>query len=132
MTEQEKKALIRYRMTCAHETLREVVDVQIKNGAWNTAVNRLYYACYYAVTALLVNVDIHTKTHAGAIKMFAQYYLRPGRISEETGVFYGRIFDMRQGADYEDFLDFLEEDVIDLVEPAKALIAEAAKILLTT
>lgn len=37
----------------------------VANKKWNSAVNRLYYAVYYAVSALLVKNEIEAKTHAG-------------------------------------------------------------------
>jgi len=46
-------ALVKYRLERANETVLEA-ETLIRNGFYNAAVNRLYYACYYAVTALLV------------------------------------------------------------------------------
>ena len=40
-----------YRLQRAKETILEV-EVHIQNKFWNTAINRLYYACFYAVEAL--------------------------------------------------------------------------------
>ena len=51
MNQQERQELVKYRIAKARETFKEV-DLHIKNELWNTAVNRLYYACYYAVIAL--------------------------------------------------------------------------------
>jgi len=51
MTEKEKQLLINYRMSKVDETLKEV-EFLIDNGLCNTAVNRLYYACFHAVTSL--------------------------------------------------------------------------------
>lgn len=53
MKEEERKELVEYRFSKAKKTLEEV-DLHIENELWNTAVNRLYYACYYAVSALLL------------------------------------------------------------------------------
>jgi enterochelin esterase family protein len=43
----------------------------IENNKWNTAVNRLYYACFYAVIALLLKNDIETQSHNGARTKFS-------------------------------------------------------------
>lgn len=53
MNEQERKDLVNHRINRAKETLAEI-QIHTDNKLWNTAVNRLYYACYYAVNALLV------------------------------------------------------------------------------
>lgn len=53
MTDEERKAVVSYRMDNAVRTLNEVLD-HSERGYWNTAVNRMYYACFYAASALLV------------------------------------------------------------------------------
>ena len=40
------------------------------------------------------------------------------------------IFDMRQTGDYEDYMDFTEDDVLDLIEPANNLISTIEQLLL--
>ena len=64
MKSSEKSDLIDYRLKRATETLLEI-NIHLNNGLWNTAINRLYYACYYAVTALLLANDINASTHSG-------------------------------------------------------------------
>lgn len=45
MNEENRKLIINHRIENAHNTLKEV-SVLTNNELWNTAVNRLYYACY--------------------------------------------------------------------------------------
>ena len=86
MTGEEKIELVNYRLTRAKETLEEV-SFQMENQKWNTAVNRLYYACYYAVSALLIWKEINTKTHSGTRQMFGLHFIKPEIISEQAGDF---------------------------------------------
>lgn len=65
LNQQQRTDIVRYRMENARNTLSEV-EFQINNGFYNTAVNRMYYACYYAVCALLIANKIQTKSHDGA------------------------------------------------------------------
>lgn len=65
MTDEERKAVVSYRMDNAVRTLNEVLD-HSERGYWNTAVNRMYYACFYAASALLVANQIEVKSHDGA------------------------------------------------------------------
>jgi len=51
MNDSGKMELISYRIKRAREILDEV-EILLENQLWHTAVNRLYYACYYAVIAL--------------------------------------------------------------------------------
>jgi len=78
MTENEKQELINYRMSRVDETLEEV-GFLVDNGLYNTAVNRLYYACFYAVSSLLVKNEIKAHRHAGVRQMFGLHF-----VSKET------------------------------------------------
>lgn len=123
MTNEEKNTLIHYRITKAKDTYREI-SLLVSHQLWNTAVNRLYYACYYAVSALLIKHSIQAHTHTGVRRMFGLHFVKPGTVSKELGKFYSNLFDKRQTGDYEDFLDHTQEDVEALVQPAQKLIQE--------
>lgn len=128
MKQEERKQLVTYRISKAKDTLQEI-DLHVQNKLWNTAINRLYYACYYAVIALLINNQINAQTHAGVRQMFGLHFIKSGLISKRLGKFYSDIFDMRQTGDYDDFIDYSENDIIDLIEPAKEFIVEIEKLL---
>lgn len=64
MMDEERRSLIALRLQNAKDTLAEI-PVHMEHGFWNTAVSRMYYACYYAVAALLLKHGISVKTHAG-------------------------------------------------------------------
>lgn len=64
LDEQSRKALVKYRINRADETILES-KLLAKEGFYNAAVNRLYYACFYATLALLVANDIGAETHTG-------------------------------------------------------------------
>ena len=53
LTKEQRIAIVQYRMENANNTLKEV-ESHIQNGFYNTAVNRMYYACYYAASAMLI------------------------------------------------------------------------------
>ena len=50
-------------------------------------------------------------------------------MEKDIGKFYSRVFDLRQTGDYEDFIDFSEDQVTELLEPAKKLINHIESIL---
>ncbi len=64
MTTYKPEDYIDYRIQRAKETIIEV-GVLIENGFWNSAIDRMYYACFYAVGALLVKHGIETTSHSG-------------------------------------------------------------------
>jgi uncharacterized protein (UPF0332 family) len=123
-----RNAIVSYRLENAHKTLNEI-PIHIENELWNTAINRLYYACFYAVTALLVSVEIETQSHSGVRRMLALHFTKEGKLSVKWGKFYTDLFESRQTGDYEDFIYFdreITEDfykqAIDFIEIIESLI----------
>ena len=128
MNEIERKELVDYRIRRALDTLREV-SLHIENELWNTVINRLYYACYYAVIALLISKGIKAQTNAGVRQMFGLHFIKTGLIDKESGSFFSNIFDKRLTGDYNDFIDYTKEDILELINPAKDFIEEIQKLL---
>lgn len=129
MNEQDKAELIKYRLNRARETYNEV-SILVKNELWNTAVNRLYYSCFYAVIALLASEDFEVQSHSGARHLFGLHFIKAGKIEPESGRFLARLFDLRQTGDYDDFVAFDREKVMELLEPADKLISAIEEVLL--
>ena len=129
MNADHKKQYITFQIAKAKKILAEV-DFLIENGFYENAANRLYYACYYAVAALLLTKDIKTKTHKGVILMFGLHYINTGIIDKYSGDLFSRIFDLRQDTDYEFMFEVKKEQVIVLIEPAKRLVKQIETILL--
>ena len=82
MTELEKRDMITYRIQRANETLKEV-EILIDNQLWTTSINRLYYACFYAISALLLKNDIKSESHGGTRRMFGLHFVKTGIISKD-------------------------------------------------
>ncbi|MFW5758426.1 MAG: HEPN domain-containing protein [Bacteroidota bacterium] len=121
MTENERDEMVAYRIQRAKETLQEV-NIHIANRLWHTAINRMYYACFYAVSALLLHNRIRSESHAGARRMLSLHFIKTGIIPKELGKFYSNIFNLRHSGDYDDFIDFDEEDVQINLKPAGKLL----------
>ena len=117
---------IRYRLHKANETISET-RILIENKLWNTAINRMYYACFYAVGALLVKNGIETSSHSGSRQKFGQLFIHTGLISKEFGKHFSELFEKRQKGDYNDFPDFDEETVLRLYQPSIDFIKEIEK-----
>ena len=89
---------------------------------WNSTINRLYYACYYSVTALLLNSDLKTTTHNGAKSIFSEKFIKTGVIPKDLGKIYSQLFTWRQKGDYDDLFDFNQDKVLPYFDPAQQLI----------
>jgi uncharacterized protein (UPF0332 family) len=117
----EKAELVGLKIANAKKLIHEV-EILIENQLWNTAVNRLYYACFHAVSALLHNYDLDAKTHSGVQRMLSLHFIKTGIIDRAHGELYTILMDMRQGADYEDEVEYQQEDVMNLLPPAIDLV----------
>jgi hypothetical protein len=78
----------------------------LQSGHANTFVNRLYYACFYAVSALLLTKGLSAVRHSGVRVLFHQNIVRPGLLSITQGQIYDKFFDNRQRGDYADLTYF--------------------------
>ena len=89
---------------------------------WSGAVNRLYYASFHAVSALLLLNGVRVKSHSGAKAMLDLHFVKMGKLSVEWGKFYASLFSDRNDSDYEDFAVFTGEDVLPLLPQTQEFI----------
>lgn len=83
-------AYIRYRIQKSEETYKAAC-LLADGKMWNSVVNRLYYSCFYAVSALLLSKDIIARSHAGVISQFSENFVRTGVISLENFKTYSKL-----------------------------------------
>ena len=122
LNDEDRREIVKYRLEKSLRTYNEAVG-SIANGYVETAANRLYYAAYYAVSALLVSFKYEASTHNGVIQMFGKAFIKSKVLERRYGTIFNQLFSLRMTGDYEDrrFLD-IEEDVKPLIEPTKELI----------
>ena len=121
LTEQERFDLMIYRLQRAHETMKEAL-VMSRESFYNAAVNRLYYACYYAAIALLIKNEIQPQTHNGVKTMLGLHFLSKGKLSREHGNTFNTLFEKRESGDYDDFIYNDKETIDELYPQAEAFI----------
>ena len=97
-------------MERAREALAEA-GLLLDAGHLNTCVNRLYYACFYAVSGLLLTEGQSSAKHSGVRALFDTNWVKSGRVPKDAGRFYHRLFDLRQKGDYADLTTFPPDDV---------------------
>jgi len=116
--------LIRYRIGPACETLEKALLMQ-REGHWHACANRLYYACFYAVTAILAKKGLASSKHTGVKALFNKHLVKTGQVSKEKGRLYNELFEARQEGDYVDFVVFERS----IVEPWIPEVSEFIKTL---
>lgn len=127
----EQNDYIKYRLQRATDTLNDA-RLLAENERCNSAINRLYYACFYAVSALLYYHSIEAKTHKGVRIKFMNEFIKTELFEKEYGKLFSDLFDWRQEGDYSDFVSFDKDLTIPLINKSEDFIALIRKFLITT
>ena len=128
LDEKSRNDMVVYRLEKCDEALREA-DYLIAGGFYSTAVSRLYYACYYAIAALLLKNHITAQSHAGVKSMLSLHFVRTGKLKANVAKDFFRLFDLRHNNDYDDFSFCDKETALDL-RPRSAIVIETIKELI--
>jgi uncharacterized protein (UPF0332 family) len=118
-----KKEYIIYRVNRSLETFDDA-KILFREKRWNSCMNRLYYAAFYAVNALLFSIDINSKTHNGVRRMFGKEFIKTGKIDKEYGKLYSNLFGSRNEGDYNDFIEFDEDSVSPYINETEKFIEQ--------
>jgi len=124
----DKDVLIKHRIERANETLSEA-KTATQNGSYLLAANRIYYASFYAVSALGLKQGYSTSKHGQLLGWFNQYFIKPKLIEKNYGEFYQNAFQMRQQSDYDDFVEFAKESIDEKIKLASEFIDRISKLL---
>jgi uncharacterized protein (UPF0332 family) len=125
---EDRTAIVTLRLQRAKETLQDAKDAA-NIQRWRMAANRLYYACYYAASALLVSKGHIARTHTGVVSLLNLHFVTNGLINKEQGKFYGNLFSLRQDGDYDDWRIIEAEDVQPKIALAEGFIATIEKLI---
>ena len=117
--------VVAYRTARARETLDEA-QVMADSMHWNACVNRLYYACFYAVTALLASREIEASRHSMVRSFFNRDFVKTGIFPRELATVYNDLFETRRESDYEDFFSSDPSTVQSWIPLAAAFVEAAA------
>ncbi len=66
LNKNEKKNLIDYRLEQADETIQDV-KLLVNNKRYRSAINRIYYGMFYALSALAIANNFQTSKHGQLI-----------------------------------------------------------------
>ena len=125
LTEENRKDIVTYRIERAFVALEQAKGNQ-QMGYLEITANRLYYAAYYAASALLIANEIRVKSHEGCIGQFNMHFVKTGLIPVEMGKLFSTLFDMRLTGDYSDRFDLTEDDVVPNIQPTEDFIVKVS------
>ena len=118
---QQTHHLCRYRLEQAEEALLEA-DLLLNAGHFRGAINRAYYAMFYAIQVLVVKNKVKVSKHSGVISYFDREFVKPGIIDKEFSKWLHRLFDLRQDADYGDMFEPSDDQCRQAVEQARKFV----------
>jgi uncharacterized protein (UPF0332 family) len=93
------------------------------------AVNRVYYACFYALSALLLKDGRRFVKHRGVRAAMHQHLVKTGELGRPLADFYDQMFAARHEADYGESPTFAAGAVELYVEQGEQFVAEIRKLL---
>jgi len=124
----EERTLIAYRMKRAHEAIDEA-KILFDAGHTNAYVNRLYYACFYAVSALLLTKNMSTSKHGYLRSLLHKEFVKTGLIPNEMGKHFDLLFNNRQKSDYADLVVFKAEEVGDWLVETRRFVSHIERLI---
>jgi len=120
--------LVKYRFSRAKETLNEAI--LLANGDhWNAVANRLYYACFYLVNALLIHNDLSFNSHNGVKTEFHRSFVKTEKITIKSGKLFSRLFNLRHEGDYADFKRYQKEEIEPFISDVEEFFLEIEKLI---
>jgi len=123
-----KSEVIIYWLEKADESIEAARD-EFKANRYTFAVNRAYYSCFYAFSAVLLKEGHKFSKHTGVRSALHHQFVKTGRIPIELGRFYDLLFDSRQKADYQELAQFKREEVEELLSNTAVFINKMKKLL---
>ncbi len=128
LSNEERNILVALELKKARETYGEI-EVLVGANRLNGAANRMYYAVFHAVCALLINDGIQVNTHRGSHALFSQHYIKTGILPREYGQLYNQLQTMREESDYNCAYDVEMDELQQRLEPARRLIEDIEKLV---
>ena len=111
------------------QQMLEVAAHNLADGFYGSAVNRAYYAIFYAANALLATQGITRSKHSGVIAAFRQCFVRPEEIEAEYSDIYGRVMENRHVGDYEIELPIEPQVAADDLRDARRFVGRVEQYL---
>lgn len=124
----DKRALIKYRLDQADETIEDV-RILIENNRFRAAINRIYYGMFYSLLALGIKNEFETSKHAQLIGWFNKSFINEGLIDTKYGKIINKAFNRRTKGDYDIYIDFDKDTVIEMYNEMQDFITKIKKYL---
>jgi uncharacterized protein (UPF0332 family) len=120
--------VVRYRLQRAREALEDA-RVLANASRWSACLNRLYYACFYAVSALLLQDGLSSAKHTGVRSLFNHHWVKTNKVPRVLAQVYNDLFARRQESDYLDFVQLEGIQVRPWIAEAERFVEHVASLI---
>jgi len=124
-----KKELVQYWLEKAAESFR-VAQANFALNSMSSTVNRLYYAAFYAVSAVLAAREIKYGKHSAVQSALHRDLVKPGLLSKKCGAIYDELVEARHEGDYAAFATFETEQVKTMLERTESFLVDVHQLAL--
>ena len=124
----ERNELIKYRLEEAKETIADV-ELLIENDRLRAAVNRIYYGMFYSLLALGLAYQFETSKHQQLLGWFNKNFIHEGLIDAKFGKMINKASNRRTQGDYESYVEFDKEIILEMFGEMKEFIVEIERFL---
>lgn len=125
---EERNIIVSLELKRARETYDDI-GCLISANRLNGAANRMYYAVFHAVCALLIHDGHQGITHKGSHALFSLHYIKTGILPREYGQLYSQLQTMREESDYNCAYDVEMDEIEQRLKPAKRLIEDIERLV---
>ncbi len=122
LNDEERKLLVEFEIEKAHKLIEQFTILE-NAELWDTLANRVYYAVFHAVTALLIMNGLHAGSHQGVSVLFNKHFVKENLVDEKYGRLLARLENMREKSDYTCLFETTKEEVIPMIPQAKEMIS---------
>ena len=124
----DRISLISYRLEQAEETILDV-KLLIDNNRFRSAINRIYYGMFYSLLALGLANKFETSKHSKLIGWFNKNFIHAGLFDSKYGKIINKAFNRRTKGDYDTYIEFEKDTVIEMYNEMQDFILEIKKYL---
>ena len=128
--DEQRQEIVVLRLENARQALADA-EMLLARNSLRAAVNRCYYAMFYATSALALRGNKTFHKHSGLISYFHAEIVKPGHMSRDLGRILQKGFDNRSEADYQDVVRFTVADVATALQEAQRFVREIESYLAT-
>jgi uncharacterized protein (UPF0332 family) len=109
-------------MQQAEDSLDEARFLFEGHKSTRSVINRIYYAMFYAILALLIYEPFGSSKHTAVLSYFNLNFVKKGLMPIELGRAVNKAFDLRQRADYREHPNITQTQVEPYFEQTRRFI----------